>query len=200
MANKVLCVRQAMVESSKVGAEGPRQARQERQHTPSQPQAVSSNLNQAMEVNEEEGQKEALRAELLALDKTIAKLQDQDDEEVLELLAKKKARREELWATLSSLKPLHTQLKVATERRDKAQKKLKNVDDEVNNLERLLRAKKEEQAQAKEVAERAQTEVEALQRRQTEEAAKASPFVHAASSSPFSSGQAMTAQQWSRGF
>ena len=152
----------------------------------------------AMETDEDT-EREKLRTELGTLDKRISSLTpNAEDPDVQEVIERKKTRREEVRLRLSSLKPIHTQIKSATERRNKANKRAQELAKEAENLDFLLQAKRQEAEEAKQAATKAQAELKVLQQKEAAEVATTSQQPMAPS--PFTSGQTMSAQQWAQGF
>ena len=96
--------------------------------------------------------------QLADLDATISRLNSDPDPEIQAIVSKRRAQREELVLQLRAAKPLPVQLKIASEARDKANKKRDAIKQEVDNLEQLLALKNADLLEATAVATEAQSE------------------------------------------
>ena len=99
-----------------------------------------------------------IQKQLADLDATISRLNSDPDPEIQAIVSKRRAQREELVLQLRAAKPLPVQLKIASEARDKANKKRDAIKQEVDNLEQLLALKKADLMEATTVATETQSE------------------------------------------
>ena len=96
--------------------------------------------------------------QLADLDATISRLNSDPYPEIQAIVSKRRAQREELVLQLRAAKPLPVQLKIASEARDKANKKRDAIKQEVDNIEQLLALTKADLLEATAVATETQSE------------------------------------------
>ena len=114
---------------------------------------------------------ESIREQIAELSQSISALEQLagGDPEITALLNKRAAQREELRQQLRGTKPLGTQIKIATEMRDKAVRTYSELSTECSALERLLEAKREQMFAAREQASQLQFPLnELLSKQKTE--------------------------------